>query len=432
MTFALKRSVLATAVAALVAAPAYATNGMNLEAFGAKAGGMGGASFAYDNGNSALMNNPATLSLRKEGNNFGLGLTVLNPNVDARYDAYGMEASSGGDSYLMPSVSFIKKSGQFTYGAGILAQGGMGTEWGKSSFLSMDLATGTATGLEQRSEVGFARLMFPLAYQVNDDLAVAAQLDYVRATMDLKMIDPMNMVHVDASDNNDFNGRMTGDGWAFKLGAHYKVSKEFAIGATYHSETDISDLEGSATLTVMPGSPMSAMMPAGAYPAKMRIVDFQWPETYGVGVAWNVTDKFMLAADVKRIKWSKSMKNFTTTMNVMDMGWQPEQSMPQNWDDQTVFMIGGQYMIAPNVALRAGFNYADNPVPDDTMNPLFPATIKSHYTLGVGWNIGGGHSVAASLAYAPEVEQTGTGMLNNGLTTTHSQTTWRINYNYNF
>lgn len=73
------RTALAGALMGLMALPAAATNGMNMEAYGAKAGGMGGASFAYDSGNSALMNNPATLGLGPEGTDFGLGLTLLKP-----------------------------------------------------------------------------------------------------------------------------------------------------------------------------------------------------------------------------------------------------------------------------------------------------------------------------------------------------------------
>ncbi|MEF3194174.1 MAG: hypothetical protein K6346_08170, partial [Halothiobacillaceae bacterium] len=65
-------------------------------------------------------------------------------------------------------------------------------------------------------------------------------------------------------------------------------------------------------------------------------------------------------------------------------------------------------------------------------NYLFPAITEKHYTLGVGWNIGGGHSVAASFMYAPKVEQTGNGTFNTGLSTSHSQTVWRLNYNYHF
>jgi long-chain fatty acid transport protein len=109
-------------------------------------------------------------------------------------------------------------------------------------------------------------------------------------------------------------------------------------------------------------------------------------------------------------------------------------AMPQNWKDQTVLMIGGQYMLAPGLALRAGYNHASNPVPDSTLNPLFPATIESHYTLGLGWNIGGGHSVAGSLAIAPKVTRTNPNMFGPGMagTVSHSQKTLRINYNYSF
>ena len=135
-----KRTAITAALIGLVSLPAAATNGMNLEAYGAKAGGMGGASFAYDNGNSALMNNPATLGLRAEGSNLGLGWTLLAPDVNTSMNhpvAGPLTAKSGGDAYHMPSVSFIRKTGKITYGVGMLAQGGMGTEYGTNSSCPM-------------------------------------------------------------------------------------------------------------------------------------------------------------------------------------------------------------------------------------------------------------------------------------------------------
>ena len=262
------RTAIAAAAIALVALPAAATNGMNLEAYGAKAGGMGGASFAHENGNSALMNNPATLGLRQEGSNLGLGLTVLMPDVNTRMNhpqAGTLNAKSGGDAYYMPSLSLIRKSGKFTYGAGMLAQGGMGTEYGSNSFLS------GGTGLPMRSEVGFGRLMFPLVYNVNDSFTVAGQIDYVWASMDVQMLMPDGSGHASFSDKNDFTGEASGNGWAFKLGAHYKVSNDLAFGATYHSKTDIGDLQGSGTFTMLPGGMQ--------IPTQFKVVDFQWPET---------------------------------------------------------------------------------------------------------------------------------------------------------
>lgn len=416
------RTALSAALIALVSLPAAATNGMNLEAYGAKAGGMGGASFAHENGNSAIMNNPATLGLRQEGQNIGVGLTLLMPDVNTSMMGGAMNAKSDGDAYWMPSLSYMRKSGRFTYGAGMLAQGGMGTEYGSSSFLSGD------TGLPMRSEVGFGRLMFPLAYNVSDQLTVAGQLDYVWASMDVQMLMPDGSGHASFSDNNDFTGEASGNGWAFKLGAHYKASDTLAMGVTYHSKTKISDLEGNGTFTMLPGGVQM--------PTQFKVVDFQWPETYGVGVAWQATPALMLAADIKHLGWKNSMKDFRLGMN-MGMGWMVG-AMPQNWKDQTVVMIGAQYMLRPGLALRAGINHASNPVPDGTLNPLFPATIETHYTVGVGWSIGGGHSVAGSLAIAPKVTRTNPAMFPDGMggtmpgTVSHRQKTLRVNYNYSF
>ena len=211
------RTAMAAALVGLVSLPAAATNGMNLEAYGAKAGGMGGASFAYENGNSAIMNNPATLGLRQEGQNIGVGLTLLMPDVRT-ITPMGTTAESAGDKYWMPSLSYIRKTGKYTYGVGMLAQGGMGTEYGSS-------LSGSPT-MPFRSEVGFGRLMFPLAFNVNEKLTVAGQIDYVWASMDVQM-SPDGANYVSFSNNNDFSGAAKGSGWAYKLGAHYKLSDAF-------------------------------------------------------------------------------------------------------------------------------------------------------------------------------------------------------------
>ena len=61
---------------------AFATNGMNLEGYGAKSHSLGGASMAFDTGNSAVMNNPATLGMMKDGQEeIGVGVRGLHPDV---------------------------------------------------------------------------------------------------------------------------------------------------------------------------------------------------------------------------------------------------------------------------------------------------------------------------------------------------------------
>jgi len=153
----------------------FATNGMNLEGYGPIATAMGGASMAYDNGNAAVMNNPATLGLAEDGSRLDVAIGMLGPDVGM---AGGL--ASGGDSYLMPAIGWTRKNNGLTYGAAMFAQGGMGTEYA----MGLD-------GSPERSELGVGRLIFPLAYNVNPDLVVGGSIDYVWAMLDLRMAMPL-------------------------------------------------------------------------------------------------------------------------------------------------------------------------------------------------------------------------------------------------
>jgi long-chain fatty acid transport protein len=469
----------AAAVASLLPITSHATNGMNMDAWGATAGGMGGASFAYDSGNSAVMNNPATLGLRPaERGEVGLGLTLLLPGVTSSHPQAGSKDSTG-DLYAMPTLSWIKRTGPWAYGAGLLAQGGMGTEYGRGASLfagglSMMNNPAPLSGEEIRSEVGVGRLMFPLAWHATDALTLAAQLDFVWATMDVKMdvdgatfgklvagtpgvgsasgslvnvlqasipgsITDVHYARFDFSDDNAFSGAARNTGWAGKLGIHYRVSDSFAIGATWHSKTAIDDLKAKRAnlqMGVVSGGVTQTVPVAG----RISVVDFQWPETYGIGFAWQATPKLMLAGDVKRIRWADSMKNFTlkfdadaTQSNAMAQnfvnngGREMTAILEQHWKDHTVYMFGGQYMYTPAIALRAGINVSKNPVPDATLNPLFPATTRGHLSFGMGWKLDNHETLAASLTYTPQVSNTNPGT---SITTTHRQATLRVNYNF--
>lgn len=156
-----------------------ATNGMNPEGYGPIATGMGGASMAYDNGAAATMNNPATLGLMPEGDRLDLAVGVLGPRVTSKMS--GMEADSRGTAYFMPALGWAKRSGALAYGVGIFSQGGMGTEYDADSFMAL------GSGDIVRSELGVGRFIVPVAYNVNNDLTLAASVDYVWASLDLKM-----------------------------------------------------------------------------------------------------------------------------------------------------------------------------------------------------------------------------------------------------
>lgn len=319
---------------------AYATNGMNLEGYGPEAAAMGGASMAYDNGTAAVMNNPATLGLMKEGGRVDLAVGGLFPAVTSKMT--GMpSADSAATAFYMPAMGYANKSGSLTYGVGVFSQGGMGTEYDGTSFMS------AGSGKTTRSEVGVGRFIIPLAYQM-DNLTIGGSVDYVWAGMDLQMAmgggqfldmtpngtqtygavggsmmttfnnsimggvmqapsattTPVNWGYFDFSNNSAFTGQAQGAGFAGKLGFTFKLNPQLSIGASYHTKTAMGDLNSDTAsvsfnanldnnLLNQTWNPGVAGTAAGTYSAvtipvsgKISVKNFQWPETYGFGMAY--------------------------------------------------------------------------------------------------------------------------------------------------
>lgn len=433
--------------AALVAAalPALATNGMNMEGYGPISTGMGGASQAFDHGTAAMAQNPATLALMGPGARMDVALGVLGPKVSSSMTGFGT-ADSGGTSYVMPAFGYARRNGALSYGFGIFAQGGMGTEYGANTFLA------AGSGQPVRSELGVGRVLLPVAYQVTPEFAVGASLDFMWASLDMRMagqvaqfgsmmtggsgsiaaglgmLPATDWARIDFSNSSDFSGAAKSTGWAGKLGAIYKVSPTVTLGASYQLESSLKDMKTGTT-----GATLSAQSLPGAVPGKITVIDFQWPTTWGVGVAWQATPALLLAADVKKLEWSKVMKDFRMRFDsAAPVGSGADGSLSfglqQNWKDQTVTNLGLAYAVNGQLTLRGGINFADNPIPDAYVHPLFPATVEKHYTLGVGYKLSPQSEFNGSLTMAPKVTVT------NGMGTiiSHKQTNAQLMYTHRF
>lgn len=443
---------------------ASATNGMNMEGYGATALGMGGASMAYDNGTAAMMNNPATLAMMNAGTNLDLALGFLAPQVKS--SAGGTTSSSSADMFGGPAFGLIRKQNGLLFGVGMYGQGGMGTEYDGNSILAL------TPGLVNRSEVSVGRVIFPVAYNVSPDLNIGGSLDYVWAGMDLQMamngntqmmpmmapggsaagvittsaavagalggmMGPMAVPvgYFDFSNDNDYTGQAVGTGYAGKLGITYKVNSQLTIGGTYHSKTQLGDLKADqASLSVSDGA--VGLASEQKIPGSISVKNFQWPETYGLGLAYQANDKLMVAADWKRIGWGNVMKDFrmvfTIDGSVPGIGGQSiDAILYQKWEDQDVFMLGVAYKATDALTLRAGLNMANNPVPDTYLNALFPAIIKNHVTAGFGYAINKKSHLDMAFSYAPKVTATSdvTGV---SIATSHEQYNGQLVYSYHF
>ena len=452
----------AVAVAAILTLPmgaAMATNGMLMEGYAAVATSMGGASQAHDVGNSGMAQNPATLALQPDGSSrLAFNIGMLQPDVKS--SAMGMTAQSGGDFYLMPSLGYTKRSGPWTYGVGLYAQGGMGTEYEGDSIIS------AMQGLPSRSELGVGNVLVPVAYQVNHNLTVAATLKLVWASLDMQITgsvaqlagylpptqsNPGNLVagmgaiagnpgmnpgqasgtfaRIDFSDDNKFTGAAKATGLGAILGATYRVSPEVLLGASYQFKTNLSDMKTGST-----GASLGFIGMGSADTGKMTIIDFQMPAVFSVGGSWQVKPSWLLVADLKHIAWADSMKSFrmrydsaTAANGSVDF------AIQQEWKNQTVLNLGAAWKANDQLTLRGGVSLSDNPVPDRYVHPLFPAIEKNHVMFGFGYKVSKSGSLSASFAHAPNVTVTNPGNASTPpITISHSQNDPQFGYSHTF
>ncbi|MBU1394638.1 MAG: outer membrane protein transport protein [Gammaproteobacteria bacterium] len=378
------------AVGLAVPSLAMATNGMVMEAYGPIATGMGGAAMAYDNGTAALANNPATLGLMANGSRLDVMLGFVGPDVEP---SMGL-GKSRADAFYMPAIGYVKKQGKLAYGVGIYGQGGMGTE-----YASGDMA-----------QVGVGRVIFPLAYSVNDRLNVGGSVDVVWGGMDLVAdLNADGTKDINFKDDSDFTGKAKGYSLAAKLGFTYKLDDALTVGGVYQTAGNLPDLKG------------------GGY----RVEGFDMPAMLGLGLAWQANERLMVAADIKDVMWGSSMNTVTIYQNGMVVA-----PFTQDWDDQIVLSLGLAYQFSDAFTGRIGYNHGKNPIPDQNVNYLWPAIMEDHYTVGFGYAFSMQSELNFGLSYAPEVSVTGTGPTppggNGGMTIEHSQVNWQLMYSYTF
>lgn len=417
---------------------AWATNGMQFEGYGPVAAGMGGVAMALDNGVAAAANNPATLGLMSGKARLDLALGHLGPRITSSTDS--MSVRSGGTAYEMPAFGYTRRSGDIVYGLAVFAQGGMGTEYNADSFLAM----GSGQGV--RSELGVGRLIAPLAWKLSQDLMIGGSLDLVWSTLDMKMaisgaqlgqmvtgaggnlavalsaVSSAAWARIDFTNGSKFSGEAFSTGWAGKLGFHYQASPELALGGSWHRKTSLRDMktgDGGAGLSAFGGFKDSG---------RLTVQDFQMPSQVILGLAWRASPTLTLAADIKRIGWADVMQSFRMRYDSRGMGGGVSFALPQHWKDQTVTAVGLAWQAIPPLTLRAGYNHAANPIPAMYVNPLFPATVKSHYSAGFSAMVGESSEFSATLTKAPASTVTA----GSGVTVSHSQLNAQLMFSLRF
>jgi len=286
--------------------------------------------------------------------------------------------------FPLPAIAYIRgaKDSPWTWGVGILAQGGMGAEF-------KDQNTFFGTVDKTFSEVAFMTFTPTVAYAVNDDMAFGLSLNLGYGITSFSFYPETSFFNTQAPEMSFFGLDMdeaTGAQLSARLGWWWRPHPRFSVGAIYQSKTD-STWDGGDMTVNFEGHPF--LQQRVKYDAE--IDGFTFAAQAGVGFAYHPNSDWTFALDIKRYFWDDAMDTIVVTSKNPSVAGAPEEIVVPfvfNWEDQWVIAIGADYRINPRWTVRAGFNHGDNPVPDETMNPLFPAIIEDHVSIGAGWLVG--------------------------------------------
>nr|BAJ06498.1 outer membrane toluene transport protein [Pseudomonas putida] len=443
---------------------ALATDGLFLEGFGPISRGMGGTAVSNYVGPASMMVNPATMGLSDATDEVLLGFDLITTDISASNLATDEKVSSSTHSqnrgpYVAPQLAFTHKISNWTIGAGMFAQAGVGVEYGRSSFLSRGdvggkgYATGAETGLENSSRLFILDVPFAVSFQVNDRLAVGGSLDAKWTGLNLDYLLGMNQlgslakngrasgsllgligtlpdpqgVHLSVSKNKAIASGADGWGISGKLGLLYKVTPITNFGASYMFKSHMNDLEGRGTVTAVDGI-------IGNVPIEgdVRFLNFNSPAKLDLGLSHQFTDKFLVAFDVSRVFWKDALKDikvgFSSDVGGVDL------KLPQNAKDQTIVAIGTSYAATQNLTLRAGYRQATQPFNDEGLLALIPAVLQKHASLGFSYNFSQSSRFDAAYSHAFESSMTNRSAYNTSspVRSSMAQDKFVIGYNYSF
>jgi long-chain fatty acid transport protein len=362
---------------------ALATNGDNLIGVGPASRAMGGVGIAApQDAISAVFSNPAAMCFGPycPGSEFNFAGTLFTPKVDAKVTLGGstIKADSASNIYAIPAIGLstpiTKTLPLWRFGLAAYGVSGLGVDYRNTNLDQSQYANfgGYPLVAGQYTQLSIMKFAPSIAFEPNSQLSfgLAAHMDY--AMLDLG------------------SGTSAGYGFGAQLGLIYKPMDRLSLGATYVTPQKVkhervSDFDGNGTKDDF---------------------ELESPQQAGLGVAFDILPgKLLVELDGKWINWANAAgyKDF-------------------DWEDQWVLGFGLQYKATDKLVLRAGYNYANNPVKNHNgfvgTNPTqvqgkympayyyetfriigFPAITKSHITFGIGYEFSNRFSAHIGYTY---------------------------------
>jgi long-chain fatty acid transport protein len=375
----------------------WATDGHFLHAVGAIDSAMGGAGTAAPLDAVGMIFNNVGAATDIPGFRVDFSFELFHSDKSISSTLGGVSGTTKSDGTLSPIPAFglvyTPENSRVTYFLGALGILGFGVDYPQDNnnpILRPQIAGGMNTGGFGHlfSNYQLLKIVPGAAFKVTDHLSigVAPNIDY--ATLG---IEPMPAATPDCTPTGvcaypSAANQVASFGAGFQVGAHYGVTDWLHLGLGYTSPQWFEKFEWNSSVA----NPMLSNFGSG------RRISFRMdvPQTIAFGVAVEPRKDVLLVANTKWI-------NYANTAGFDKEGFDPATGAVRGfgWRNIWSFGVGAQYKPLDWLALRLGYNYSQNPVPEHLtfFNPLAPAIAQHHLTAGLGFNIF--ERVEANIAY---------------------------------
>jgi long-chain fatty acid transport protein len=387
----------ALALAGLMS-PAFATNGYFSHGYGIKSKGMAGVGLTYGQDALAAATNPANMVL--VGNRWDVGLDYFRPQRESTIlgNTFGADGTYDGndtENFFIPEFGYNQMiSNNMSLGVSVYGNGGMNTDYKRNPF--------AVFGAKGNAGIDLMQLFIAptWAMKVNDRNAIGVSLKIAYQRFKAYGLQHLDQVVFSASKGNvTNNGYDSSWGYGIGLGWTGQLTPTFSVGVTYQSRTWMQKFDKYKGFLAEQG-------------------DFDIPENYGIGFAWQATPQLTLAADVQRINYSdiKSLANRVGGVgNCFNVTCRTGDSKGPGFgrENITVYKLGVSYDLNKEWTLRAGYSWNDEPYSRQQTfsNILAPDVIKKHLTLGATWRVPNGGELSFAYMHAFKNEVKGSGSI---------------------
>jgi long-chain fatty acid transport protein len=401
-----RRLVLVAVTASLLVAnqAVEATDGHFLHGVGAINSAMGGAGVAApkDLLGTVYLNPAGLLAFEETRVDLGFEMFKAERTIESVYGPFSGATASKSAFVPIPAFAWSTKirDGRMAVGVAGLGIGGFGVDYAVTP--TNPILSARPYGFGQVfSNYQLMKIAPVVAFKVSDHLTLglAGNVDWATLAVDpFPAAAPAVSMGPDGQSVAYYSGATATDGvfgFGFQAGLLYQATDAVAIGAAYTSPQYFKPFHWQAVYE-------NPILPTYNMPREIEFT-LNIPAVYSVGVGVQAADWLLLAGDFRYV-------TYESTTGFDEAGYDELGAVKGfGWKNIKTVSLGTEVKASSRVAVRGGYNYSDNPVPDEysMFNLPAPAIVQHHLTAGVGLELLPG--IEVSLAYYHAFENSGSG-----------------------